>query len=182
MLAALPLAWKIGAPIGLAILLIGSYVGWTHYQQSIGRAEAEAEHLADLLKQQQEATGYYIVSSALKLRAVERAGAEKDKVHARLRQSYQEVVAYEQREQVVEVPALDRPACAVSPDLVRTVNGLARVLDAVSTERAAAAGGAATEPAGSPGGASAESAGGGDGGGSGEAYPRADGAVGEPHH
>jgi hypothetical protein len=61
----------------MALLLIGGYIGWQQYQQSVGRAEAEAEHLAELLKQQQEATGYYIVSAALKLRTVERAGAAK---------------------------------------------------------------------------------------------------------
>ena len=181
MFAALPLAWKIGAPIALALLLIGGYIGWQQYQQSVGRAEAEAEHLAELLKQQQEATGYYIVSAALKLRTVERAGAAKDQLNARLRQSYQEVVAYESRESM-EVPTLARPACAVSPDLVRTVNGLARVLDDVSTQRSAAAGGAAGEPAGSPGGSAAGADGAGDGGGSGQTDPRADGPTDEPHH
>ncbi len=181
MIAALPLAWKIGAPVGLALVLIGGYLGWTHYQQSIGRAEAEAEHLAELFKQQQEATGYYIVSSALKLRTVERAGAAKDQLNAQRRQSYQEVVAHESREQVA-VPELERPACAVSPDLVRTVNGLARLLDSVSTERPAATGGTAGEPTGSRGGAASGAGGGGDGGGPRETHPRTDGQVDEPHH
>jgi hypothetical protein len=181
MIAALPLAWKIGLPIGMALLVIGGYIGWEHYQQSVGRAEAEAEYRDQLMAQQQEAIGHYIVSEKLKLRTVERAGAAKDQLNAKLRQSYQEVVAYESRESM-EVPTLERPACAVSPDLVRTVNGLARVLDDVSTQRPASAGGAAGEPAGSPRGPAAGSAGAGDGGGSSETHPRADGPADEPHH
>lgn len=181
MFAALPLAVKVGVPIGLVLALLGGLVAYQHYQQNIGRAEAEAAHMAELLKQQQEATGYYIVSEALKLRRVERVVAEKDRLHAQLRESYQEVVAHEQREQV-GLPASDRPACAVSPDLVRTVNGLARVLDAVSSERDAASGGAAGESVGSRGGAAAGLDRRSDGGGSGQADPRADGAPFEPHH
>ena len=181
MFAALPLAWKIGAPVGIVLAIIGGYLGWQHYQQSIGRAEAEAEYRAELMAQQQEAIGHYIVSEAQKLRAVERAGAAKDQLNAKLRQSYQEVVAYEARE-YVDVPTVDRPACAVSPDLVRTVNGLARLLDDVAAQRSAAAGGAAGEPAGSRGGAPAGAGGGGDRSGSRQADPRADGPADEPHH
>ena len=181
MFAALPLAAKVGAPIAAVLLSVGVYIGWQQYQQSIGRAEAEAAHMAELLQQQQEATGYYIVSEALKLRRVERVVAEKDRLHAQLRESYQEVVAHEQREHV-ELPALDRPACGVSPDLVRTVNGLARVLDTVSSERDASAGGAAGEPVGSRGGSAAGADRGGDRGGSRQTDPRADGAPHESHH
>ena len=182
MIAALPLAAKIGLPVGAVVLSIAGYLFWQEYQQSVGRAEAEAEHLAELLQQQQEATGYYIVSEALKLRRVERVVAEKDRLHAKLRESYQEVVAHEQREQRVEVPALERPACAVAPDLVRAVNGLARVLDDVATERPAAASGTAGEPAGSRGAAAPGTARGGDGSGSRQADPRADGPPHESHH
>lgn len=181
MFAALPLAWKIGAPVGIVLAIIGGYLGWEHYQQSVGRAEAEAEYRDQLMAQQQEAIGHYIVSEKLKLRAVERAGAAKDQLSAKLRQSYQEVVAYESRESM-EVPTLERPACAVSADLVRTVNGLARVLDDVSTQRPSSAGGTAGEPAGSPRGATAGSTGAGDGSGSGETHSRTDGQADEPHH
>lgn len=181
MIAALPLAAKIGLPIGAVVLSIAGYVFWQERQQAVGRAEAEAEHLAELMQQQQEALGHYIVSASLKLRTVERAVAEKDRVHARLRESYQEVVAYEQRD-AVELPALERPACAVSPDLVRTVNGLARVLDGVATQRPAAAGGTAGEPAGPRGGSATGPDRGRDGSGSRQADPRADGQADEPHH
>lgn len=181
MIAALPLAAKIGMPIALVGLVIAGYLFWQDRQQALGRAEAEAEYMAELMQQQQEALGHYIVSASLKLRTVERAVAEKDRLHAKLRESYQEVVAYEQREPV-ELPPLARPACAVSADLVRTVNGLARVLDDVAAQRPAAAGGTAGEPAGSRGGAAAGADRGRDGSGSRQADPRADGQADEPHH
>ena len=181
MIAALPLAAKIGLPVGVVVISIAGYLFWQEYQQSVGRAEAEAAHLAELLQQQQEATGYYIVSEALKLRRVERVVAEKDRLHAKLRESYQEVVSHEQREPV-ELPALERPACAVSPDLVRTVNGLARVLDDVATQRPASAGGTSGEPAGSRGGPATGTDRGRDGSGSRQADPRTDGQADESHH
>lgn len=148
-------AAKIGASLGLVAVLSLAYIGWREYQQWVGYQECHEDQLADLLKQQQEATGHYIVREAMKLKTVERSMAEKDRLHAKLRQSYQEVVRVENERQPKEVEhAQDdativetREDCAVAPDLVRTVNGLARVLNDTAEERDAAAGGASGEPA-----------------------------------
>jgi hypothetical protein len=146
---------KIGAALGLVAVLSLAYVGWREYQQFLGRQEERAKYYAELLEQQQEATGHYIVREALKLKTVERSMAEKDRLHTKLRQSYQDVVRLENDRQPKEVEHVQhnttivepRQDCAVAPDLVRTVNGLARVLNDTAEERAAAAGGAAAEPA-----------------------------------
>lgn len=148
-------AAKIGASLGLVAVLSLAYIGWREYQQYIGYQECHEDQLADLLKQQQEATGHYIVREAMKLKTVERSMAEKDRLHAKLRQSYQDVVRLENDRQPKEVEdaqhdtttADPRQDCPVAPDLVRTVNGLARVLNDTAEEREAAAGGAAGEPA-----------------------------------
>lgn len=147
-------AAKIGASLGLVAVLSVAYVGWREYQQFLGRQEERAHYYADLLEQQQEATGHYIVREALKLKTVERTMREKDRLHAKLRQSYQDVVRLENDRQPKEVDheynatiIEPRQDCAVAPDLVRTVNGLARVLNDTAEERDAAAGGAAEQPA-----------------------------------
>lgn len=148
-------AAKIGASLGLVAVLSLAYVGWREYQQFLGRQEERAKYYAELLEQQQEATGHYIVREAMKLKTVERSMAEKDRLHAKLRQSYQDVVRLENDRQPKEVEdaqddtptAEPRQDCAVAPDLVRTVNGLARVLNDTAEERDAAAGGAAEQPA-----------------------------------
>jgi Tfp pilus assembly protein PilN len=148
-------AAKLAAVLGLVTVLTASYYGWKEYQQFLGRQEERADYLADLLAQQQEATGHYIVREAMKLKTVERAMAEKDRLHARLRQSYQEVTRIEAGQPTNEVHDVQldetttaRPhECDVAPDLVRTVNGLARVLNDTAQERDAPAGGASGEPA-----------------------------------
>lgn len=149
-------AAKVAAVLGLVAVLTLGYFGWREYQQYLGYQECHEDQLADLLKQQQEATGHYIVREAMKLKTVERSMAEKDRLHAKLRQSYQEVVRLENDRQPKEVehaqndttPIVEtREDCPVAPDLVRTVNGLARVLNDTAEEREAAADGAAGEPA-----------------------------------
>lgn len=146
-------AAKIGAALGLVTVLSLAYVGWREYQQFLGRQEERAKYYAELLEQQQEATGHYIVREALKLKTVERSMAEKDRLHAKLRHSYQEVVRLEDDRQPKEgqhdnaTIIETREDCPVAPDLVRTVNGLARVLNDTAEERDAAAGGAAEQPA-----------------------------------
>lgn len=149
-------AAKVAAVLGLVTVLTLGYFGWREYQQYLGYQECHEDQLADLLRQQQEATGHYIVREALKLKTVELSMAEKDRLHAKLRQSYQEVVRLESDRQPKEVEHAQhdnttivepRQDCPVAPDLVRTVNGLARVLNDTAEERDAAAGGAAGEPA-----------------------------------
>jgi predicted SPOUT superfamily RNA methylase MTH1 len=148
-------AAKLAAVLGLVTVLTLGYFGWREYQQYIGYQECHEDQLADLLKQQQEATGHYIVREAMKLKTVERSMAEKDRLHAKLRQSYQEVVRLENDRQPKEAEDVQhdtttveaRLDCPVAPDLVRTVNGLARVLNDTAEEREAAAGGAAAQPA-----------------------------------
>jgi hypothetical protein len=148
-------AAKIGASLGLVAVLSLAYIGWREYQQWIGYQECHEDQLADLLRQQQEATGHYIVREALKLKTVERAMAEKDRLHAKLRQSYQEVVRIETGQQPNEVndgqpnePSTAGPQeCYLDPRVVRTVNGLARVLNDTAQERDAATGGATSESA-----------------------------------
>lgn len=147
-------AAKVAASLGLMAVLSLGYLGWREYQQFIGRQEERAEVLADLLAQQQEATGHYIVREAMKLKNVERAMDEKDRLNARLRQASHEVVVYEAAASPVtadeagkETHVATSQECQVAPDLVRTVNGLARVLNDTAQERDPAAGGAAGEPA-----------------------------------
>lgn len=139
MFAALPLVWKIGAPLGLVLALIGGLMAYEHYQQSIGRAKAEAEYMADRMQQQQEAIGYFIVGSVLKLQAVERAMEAKDRFHARMREPQQEAVSHETP---ITQEIQDTPACVVSSRIVRDVNRWARVLNDTAAERDDAPGGA----------------------------------------
>lgn len=137
MFAALPLAWKIVAPLGAGLAIVGGYLAWQYHQQSIGREMERAEYLEALMRQQQEAIGYHIVGAAMKLHSVERAMASKDRFHARMREPKPEAVSHES---LPEVP--DSQECVVSPRIVRDVNRWARVLNDTAAERAAAASGA----------------------------------------
>lgn len=182
MIAALPLAWKIGAPIGLAVSIIGGYLAWQYHQQSIGREQERAEHYAQILEQQQEALGHYIVSESRKLRTVERAGSEKDRVNAQLRQNFQAILELDRSQEEREKNGVMYEPCVVSPRVRGGVNDLGRLFNSVSTDSAAASSGAAGEPLGSRGGSAGRDARGGDGDGSPQTDPRADGAAEPPHH
>lgn len=175
MFAALPLAWKIGAPMMVALLALGGYIFWEHTQQSIGRAEAEAEYRDELLKQQQEATGYYIVSAARKLQAVERTGAEKDRLNAQLRRTYQTIVELDRSQDEQDQNGVRHEPCVVSPLVRGAVNDLGRVLNDTSSERAPATDGTASESTRSPGRSASGDTRAGDGAGPIEADPRTDG-------
>lgn len=166
MLPALPLAAKIGLPVGVVVLSIGVYLAWQYHQQEIGREMERADHMADLIKQQQEVMGHYIVGEAIKRRSVERAMAAKDRFYARMRESKQEAVSHE----TVILPEFqETPECAVSPRIVRDVNRWARVLNDTAAERVDAPSGA--DPSVSGAGSTPGPSGAGDAGGSGRTDP-----------
>lgn len=145
-------AAKAAASLGLVAVLSLGYFGWREYQQLVGRQEARAQYYEQLLEQQQEATGHYIVREAMKLRTVERTMAEKDRVHASLRRSQQAIMDLEMKtmqridEEVRHAEAMEPPPCPVGSDVVRVVNDLSRVLTDITEERDASPGGATNEP------------------------------------
>lgn len=148
---------KVAASLGLVVVLGLGYYIWKDRQQSIGEARAEARQAAQLLEQQQEATGQFIVQEALKLRNVERTMGEKDRLNEQLRKSYQQVVrlANERPTQPDDsvIPAIEIPeepdeqACLVRPALVRAVNDMAGVLNQTAEGRASSPSGATSQPA-----------------------------------
>lgn len=135
------LGGKIGFGLGSVALVLGMIWAYTSYHENIGEARAEARMAAELLEQHQEATGQYIVQNALKLRSVEYTIAEKDKAHAQLRATYQNVlrIANERPSPVIDIPVLneepDEQTCAVRPALVAAVNDLGRVLNSTAAIR-----------------------------------------------
>lgn len=140
MFAALPLVWKIMAPLGVVLAIVGGYLAWQYHQQTIGRELERAEHLEDLFKQQQESLGYYIVGEAKKLQATQHAMQQKDRFYAQLSR---EVVTDDTRRPTISIPEIQEiPACTISPGVVRDVNRWARVLNRTATERDGTAGGA----------------------------------------
>jgi len=148
------IAWKIGSIVLPIVLAFGAWKAFIWYQQSIGYAKAEAEHFQELLAQQQEVTGQFILQEALKLKGVEQMVKEKDLANARLRAIRQRLLAYEstQQEQANHEPALpiledEEQACIISPVLVRDVNELGRVLNDTAARRPASTSGTPSEPA-----------------------------------
>lgn len=182
MFAALPLAWKIGAPIAAAVALVGSYLAWQYHQQSIGREKERAEHYEQIMQQQQESIGHFIVGEARKLRTVERSGKQKDDVNAKLRQYSQAIIDLDRSRHEYEQKGDRLEPCVIKPRLRMDVDFLGRVLDDVSANRDPSSSGAAGELTGPPGPSASDAARAGDGRGSSEADTRADGAAGEPHH
>jgi len=132
------LGGKIGLGLGVLVMLIGMKLAYDTYRENIGEARAEARIAAELLQQHQEATGQYIVQNALKLRSVEYTIGEKDKAHAQLRATYQNVlrIANERPTPVIDIPVIneepDEQTCAVRPALVAAVNDLGRVLNSTA--------------------------------------------------
>lgn len=54
LLALVPLPWKIGGIVFLALAAFGSYQGWAYHERTLGAAKVEAANAKAIVKQQEK--------------------------------------------------------------------------------------------------------------------------------
>lgn len=145
MLAAIPLAARIGGPIILAAVLAG---GWYLYKESLrseGRDEIRAEHAEEVQAQQETVRMVEQEQYDQLLEVVERTAAEKNRFYKNFIQERRKVLerdtenqrlasyidAIKHQQPDTEVKYVETQTCVVPAPLTTRVDELARVLNAI---------------------------------------------------